>query len=115
MEFVTFLLALVVIGLWVRSSNLKRRIRDLESTVRNYAPFLDGIGDLERQVRALGQPSAVAEQPPQRVAPPPPPPPPPAWEPVPTVPPLVMTEIPPVAPQPAPVAAPPPPPPMPEP
>jgi uncharacterized membrane protein len=108
MEVVTFLLSLVVIGLWVRSSNLKRRLRTIEETVRNYAPFLDRIGDLERQIRELRQPGVPpAPQPEARPAPPPPPPPSPrVWEPLPPIPPVVVK---PAAPPP-----PPPPPPMPE-
>jgi Predicted membrane protein (DUF2339) len=116
MEFVTALIAFIAIALWVRSSNLKRRLRDLEETVGNYAPFLDRIGDLERQIREL------------RAPPPPPPPPSAAWEPaphippmppvhvepLPDIPPVVVAPIAPSAGEPAAPPPPPPPPPMPE-
>jgi hypothetical protein len=89
MEVVTFLLAIVAVGLWVRSSNQKRRLHDLEETVRTYAPFLDRISDLERQSLDLRKSELSSEPTP----PPPPPPPvvlpespvPPAWEAVPPV------------------------------
>src|SRR4051794_20820418 len=129
MEFLTFLIVVLGIALWIRSSNLKRRIRSLEESVGQYAPLLDRIGDLERELREMRQPGGLAPQaeatpqpepaPPPAPAPTPPPaptpapaPPSPVWKPsLPEVPQPFQAGPRPAAPPPPP---PPPPPPMPE-
>jgi hypothetical protein len=113
MGVVTFLVALVAVALWVRSSRTLRRLQDLEDTVRKYTPFLDRIADLERQLRELGKAAAAPAAPPEptpihqvqplRPATPPPPPPPPR----------VVERVAPVEPPPLRTAPPPPPPPPP--
>ena len=84
MEFLTALLVLAVIALWVRSSSLKRRIYELE-----------------RRMDYVVLPRPGAAEPAEPAAPlsPPPPPPPPApgWEPAPHVPPMVFEAPPPVS------------------
>ena len=82
MEFLTVLLVLAVIALWVRSANLSRRVEELEHKLEYRAPAFPPA------------PEPVPDDTPA----PPPPPPPPAWEPAPHVPPLVFE--PPAAPEP---------------
>src|ERR1700693_73809 len=89
MEFVTFLIAVLALGLWVRSSNLKRRINGLEETLRDYAPFLNRIGDLERELRQLRQPASELQLEQKPKTEPSPVPPPPVWRPSLPVTPLV--------------------------
>src|SRR5690349_17922388 len=91
MEFLTVVLALVVIALWVRSSNLKQRLRELERRVEEQIPFVERISILERALHELRKPVFVPSPPA-----PPPPPPPPVWEPAPEVPALVFEPPPPV-------------------
>jgi hypothetical protein len=121
MGFVLFLVVLLAIALWVRSSRLGRRVQNLEDTVRNYTPFLDRIADLEREIHELRRGAAAHAEP--QSAPPmqpveparpfvPPPPPPPRVEPVisPAAHELLPATPPPPPPPPRAAPAPPPPP-----